>query len=75
MKSLVTLVEKRKYFLEPWSRFRNHCQDMRLLWRKEGFKALIKRYGWKFFAVVFFYYLIRDIFLYILLPYFIIKQN
>ncbi len=60
-----------KTLLYPWSRFRAQCQEMRLIWREKGFKALIKHYGWKFFLVVFCYYLIRDILLYLVLPYFI----
>jgi len=38
------------------------------IWRAEGFRGLLKRYGWKFVAVFFVYYLIRDISLYIVLP-------
>lgn len=53
----------------PWLKFRAQCQDMRLVLRTQGLKALIKQYGWKFFLVVFCYYLVRDITLYILLPY------
>ncbi len=41
--------------------------------RKKGFKGFIKVYGWKVFAGIFLYYLIRDSILYILLPYLIAK--
>ena len=40
---------------------------------KNKFKELINKYGWKFAIVVFLYYLIRDVSLYILLPWFIAK--
>ncbi len=44
---------------------------------KMGFKARVKsayqKYGWKMVAVVVLYYLIRDSFLYLLLPYLIFK--
>lgn len=57
-----------------WGRFRSQCQEMRSLWKAKGFKALIKKYGWKFFAIVFFYYLIRDLTLYIVIPYLAAKH-
>ena len=33
------------------------------------FHFLLAKYGWKLLVGVFFYYLIRDLFLYVLLPY------
>ena len=33
------------------------------------FRFLLKKYGWKLLVALFFYYLIRDLFLYVLLPY------
>jgi hypothetical protein len=41
--------------------------------REQGFKAMLKAAGWKVVVLIFFYYLIRDSFLYILLPYLIAK--
>lgn len=58
-----------KLTLYPWIKFRTQCQEMRLVWHEQGFKALVKQYGWKFFVIVFCYYLIRDITLYLILPY------
>lgn len=43
------------------------------IWKAEGFKALVKQKGWKVVAIIFFYYLIRDSTLYILIPYLIAK--
>lgn len=37
--------------------------------RREGLRKVSKRYGWRLFAVIFVYYLIRDAFLYLLLPF------
>ena len=37
-------------------------------WRRR-FQYLLKKYGWRLLVLVFFYYLIRDLFLYVLLPY------
>jgi hypothetical protein len=42
-------------------------------YREGGLKAVWKRFGWKLFAAFFLYYLIRDSFLYILLPYLITR--
>lgn len=36
--------------------------------KNEGFKATFKKYRWKFIAVVFVYYLIRDLLLYVAIP-------
>ena len=36
--------------------------------KANGFKKTIAQYGWKVFAAVFFYYLVRDVVLYILIP-------
>ncbi len=44
-------------------------KDYVKIWKDQGFKELIKQKGWRVFAVIFFYYLIRDSILYILLPY------
>lgn len=74
MKTDVSSSLIQKLVLYPWSRFRFHCQEMRVIWRTKGFKALIKHYGWKFFLAVFCYYLVRDVTLYILLPYIVGKS-
>lgn len=43
--------------------------DSLLIVKNHGFKTLLQQRGKKLFLVVFSYYLIRDTFLYILLPY------
>ena len=43
------------------------------IFKKDGFKGLIKEGGWKLLIFFFFYYLIRDSILYILIPYLIVK--
>jgi hypothetical protein len=51
--------------------------DMRTLkeimttFKESGFKAVARKYGWKLFLVVFVYYLIRDVTIYIVIPYLI----
>lgn len=44
------------------------------IFREGGIKAVIRRYGWKFFAAFFAYYLIRDVTIYILLPWYLAQK-
>ena len=43
------------------------------IFKKDGFRGLIKEGGWKLLFFFFMYYLIRDSILYILIPYLIVK--
>lgn len=49
-------------------------REAKEVFKNQGLKGVIKRYGWKFFAVFFMYYLIRDVTLYILLPWYLAKN-
>jgi hypothetical protein len=49
-------------------------QECRVTFKEGGFKAVVRRYGWKLFAVFFVYYLIRDAIIYLLIPYLIAKH-
>lgn len=49
-------------------------KDVKQTYKEGGFKALRKKYGWKMFAVIISYYLVRDITLYVVIPYFVIKS-
>lgn len=49
-------------------------QECKATFKEGGIRAVIKRYGWKIFAIFFFYYLIRDLTLYVLIPYLIAKH-
>ena len=42
-------------------------------YREHGLKKTVKKFGWKLFAIIFLYYLIRDSILYIIIPYFVLK--
>ena len=44
-----------------------------IYYQKHGFKKTIKKFGWKLFAIIFIYYLVRDSILYIIIPYFAMK--
>lgn len=48
-------------------------RSARQLMKKEGIKALFRKYGWKLVAVVFGYYLIRDLTIYVLLPLMLVR--
>ena len=43
------------------------------IYKEKGIKAVFKKGGWKLFALVFMYYLVRDVTLYILIPYLLAK--
>ena len=47
----------------------------RQILKEEGVRALFSRYGWKLVAVIFCYYLIRDLSLYVLLPLLILQST
>ena len=48
-------------------------KEYREVFKEQGFKGLVKKYGWKLVLAVLMYYLIRDSILYILIPYLIAK--
>ena len=47
--------------------------NTRELGLKQAIKMMFKKYGWKVGLAIFLYYLIRDVTLYIILPYLIMK--
>ena len=51
--------------------------DLRTITKESGLrqaiKMMFKKYGWKVGLAIFMYYLIRDVTLYIILPYLIMK--
>lgn len=48
-------------------------KDIRFKLKTKGLKAVFQEYRWKLVIAVFIYYLIRDSFLYILIPYLSMK--
>ena len=48
--------------------------NIKMTLKNEGFKGLQKRYGWKVFAGIIAYYLVRDLTIYVVIPYLIIKR-
>ena len=51
--------------------------ELRSNTKKQGLKAaskmMLKKYGWKVGVAIFMYYLIRDVTLYIIIPYLVMK--
>lgn len=59
-------------FLDRWTP--QVLREAKQVFREGGLKGVIRRYGWKFFAVFFTYYLIRDVTIYILIPWYVAKN-
>lgn len=43
------------------------------IYKKDGFKGVLKEGGWRLLVYFFLFYLIRDSILYIIIPYLIVK--
>ncbi len=56
-----------------WFQLKSAFKEARQIYREQGFKAVFKRFGWKLVIAIFFYYLIRDVTLYIIIPMLIYK--
>jgi len=48
-------------------------REIKATFKESGFKGVTRKYGWKLILAVFFYYLIRDLTIYVLVPYMIYK--
>ena len=44
-----------------------------IYYQENGFKKTIQKFGLKLIAIIFFFYLVRDSILYIIIPYFALK--
>lgn len=49
-------------------------REFRQTLRESGIKGAFRRYGWKLFAALFVYYLIRDLTLYVAIPYLVAQR-
>ena len=52
----------------------NWLREWTAIVKKEGIKSFLKQKGWKFFVAFILFYLIRDSILYIIIPYFALKE-
>ena len=44
-------------------------KEIKATFKQSGFRGLHKKYGWKILAGIFGYYLVRDVTLYVIIPY------
>jgi hypothetical protein len=51
------------------ARLRAFVREATATFRESGLRGTLRRYGWKLFAAFFVFYLVRDLTLYVLLPY------
>lgn len=58
----------------PSARFRMMLGECKGTFKSGGVKAVCQRYGWKIFAIFFCYYMVRDVLIYILIPYVLAKH-
>jgi hypothetical protein len=49
-------------------------REIRDVFKRDGMRGALKRYGWRLFAAFFAYYLIRDSIIYLLIPYLIAQK-
>ncbi len=54
--------------------YKYYIIDSIIIVKSEGLKALLKKRGWKFFAIIISYYAVRDTVVYVLVP-FLIAQG
>lgn len=57
-----------------FKRLRISLHEARMAFRQGGIKGILKTYGWKAFAIFFVFYLVRDVILYILIPYLVARH-
>lgn len=57
-----------------WPKIKAMLKEMKLTWKVAGFKGLYRKYGLKLFLAFFFYYLVRDVTIYILIPWWIAQK-
>jgi hypothetical protein len=51
------------------ARVRAFVREATQTFREAGLRGTLRRYGWKLFAAFFLFYLVRDLTLYVVLPY------
>ena len=57
--------------LKALNELRNNARESGI---REAIRILFKKYGWKLGVAIFMYYLIRDVTLYIIIPYLVYKN-
>lgn len=54
--------------------YKYYIIDSIIIVKKEGFKSLLRKRGWKVLAVIIGYYTVRDTIFYIIIPYMIARD-
>ena len=57
--------------IKALNELRNNARESGI---REAIKIMFKKYGWKLGVAIFMYYLIRDVTLYIIIPYLVYKN-
>jgi len=57
-----------------FSKINNVFDEFKKIYKEGGIRLLLKKKGFSIVLIVFFYYLVRDSFLYIILPFFVFKN-
>jgi hypothetical protein len=55
--------------------YKHFIIDSIIIVKNSGFKELIRQRGWKFFLIIFAYYLVRDSLVYVIIPVCIAKGD
>ena len=48
-------------------------REVKKTWQEEGFRGVLRKYKWKVVLPLVGYYLVRDILIYLVLPYLVVK--
>lgn len=56
-----------------FQKIKSVLKEAKVEFKRGGFRAVIKRFGWKFFAAIFCYYLVRDLTLYVFIPFLVMR--
>ncbi|MGZ3769584.1 MAG: hypothetical protein ACXVCR_08020 [Bdellovibrio sp.] len=59
-------------FLDRWTP--KPLYKAKTIFKESGIKGIIRHFGWKICALFFMYYLIRDLTIYVLLPWYFAKK-
>lgn len=57
-----------------WTRLKFLFSEMKITWKTSGFKGLHQKYGFKLFLAFLCYYLIRDMTIYVVIPWVVAKK-
>lgn len=73
MNTVTTTITKKANRIFLFRLYKYYIIDSIIIIKKEGFKSLIRKRGWKFLAIIAGYYAVRDTVIYILIPLMIAK--